>query len=127
MKILGLRIVKNSAYKELKVAAATALALVPSETAKAVQALRQSEIGAAVASDIEAIASKDMSGAEKFEAVLANTLPLVVKFIAKGGIEPALKEVEDIGRALVQTVFNDFKSSNAGKIAKLVLSLFKLI
>lgn len=127
MKILGLRIISNSKFKELKVAAATAMALVPSDVAKAVQALRQSEIGSAIASDIEAIASKDLSGAEKFEAVLSNTLPLVAKFVAQGGIEPALKEVEDIGRALVQSIFNDFKSSTAGKIAKLVLSLFKLI
>lgn len=126
MKILGLRIIPNSRYGELKAAAATALALVPSETAKAVQALRQSEIGSAVASDIEAISSKDMSGTEKFEAVLANTLPLVVSFVAKGGFEPALKEVEDIGRALVQAVYVDFKSSTAGKIAKAVLKLFGL-
>ena len=127
IKILGLRILTKEKFNDLKVAADTALALVPSEVAKAVQALRQSEIGAVVASDIEAMSSKDMSGTEKFEAVLANTLPLVVSFVAKGGFEPALKEVEDIGRALVQAVFNDFKSSTAGTIARTVLKLFKLL
>ena len=127
MKIFGLRIIPNSQFKDLKAAAETALNIVPSETAKAVLALKQTAIGAAVASDIQAISSKDLTGAEKFEAVLANTVPLVVSFLTGKGFAVALDEIEDIGRALVQSVFNDFKSTTAGKVASLILKLFKLI
>lgn len=127
MKIFGLRIIPNSQFKDLKAAAETALNIVPSETAKAVLALKQTPIGAAVANDIEAISSKDLTGAEKFEAVLANTVPLVVSFLTGKGLAVALDEIEDIGRALVQSVFNDFKSTTAGKVASLILRLFKLI
>lgn len=127
VKIFGLRIITKGQFNDLKAAAATALNIVPSETAKAVLALKQTEIGAAVASDIEAISSKDMTGTEKFEAVLANTLPLVVSFLSGKGLAVALDEIEDIGRALVQSIFNDFKSTTAGKIASIILKLFKLL
>ena len=127
IKILGLRILSKERFNDLKAAADSALNIVPSETAKAVLALKQTEIGAAVASDIEAISSKDMTGAQKFEAVLANTLPLVLSFLSGKGLAVALDEIEDIGRALVQSVFNDFKSTTAGTIAKIILNLFKLI
>ncbi|AMK19318.1 hypothetical protein [Sphingobium sp. MI1205] len=127
MKIFGLRIIPNSQFKDLKAAAEIALNIVPSETAKAVLALKQTEIGAAVANNIEAISSKSLTGADKFEAVLANTLPLVADFLTGKGLEVAIAEIEDIGRALVQSVFNDFKSTTAGKIAGLILQLFKLI
>lgn len=127
VKIFGLRIITKGQFNELKAAAATALNIVPSETAKAVLALKQTEIGAAVASDIKAISSKDLTGAEKFETVLANTLPLVLSFLTGNGLSVALDEIEDIGRALVQSVFNDFQSSTAGKIASVILKLFKLL
>ena len=128
IKILGLRILSKSQLNDLKAAAESALNIVPSETAKAVLALKQqTEIGAAIANDIEAISSKDMTGAEKFEAVLANTLPLVLSFLTGKGLSVALDEIEDIGRALVQSVFNDFKSTTAGKLASVILKLFKLI
>lgn len=127
MKIFGLRIIPNSQFKDLKAAAEIALNIVPSETAKAVLALKQTEIGAAVANNIEVISSKSLTGADKFEAVLANTLPLVAGFLTGKGLEVAIDEIEDIGRALVQSVFNDFKSTTAGRIASLILKLFKLI
>jgi|GEM_PF-2057765 len=127
MKILGLRIISNSKFKDLRAAAESALNIVPSETAKAVLALKQTEIGGVIANDIEAISSRSMTGAEKFEAVLANTLPLVASFLTGKGLSVALDEIEDIARALVQSVFNDFKSTTAGKLASAILKLFKLI
>lgn len=127
IKILGLRILTKERFNDLKAAADTALNIVPSETAKAVLALKQTEIGGMVASNIEAIGSETLTGAEKFEKVLENTLPLVASFLTGKGLEVAIDEIEDIGRALVQSVFNDFKSSTAGKIASLILKLFKLL
>ncbi|MEV5033696.1 hypothetical protein MRBLMC3_002933 [Sphingobium sp. LMC3-1-1.1] len=124
--MFGIRIISKSKLNELKAAAAVAMAIVPTETAKAVLALKQTKIGAAVASDIDAMSSKAMTGTEKFEAVLANTLPLVIEFLTDGGFSAAIDEVEDIGRALVQSVFNDFKSTTAGKLAKTILRLVGL-
>lgn len=127
IKILGLRILTKERFNDLKAAADTALNIVPSETAKAVLALKQTEIGGMVASNIEAIGSETLTGAEKFEKVLENTLPLVASFLTGKGLEVAIDEIEDVGRALVQSVFNDFKSSTAGRIANLILKLFKLL
>ena len=127
VKIFGLRIITKGQFNDLKAAAESALNIVPSETAKAVLALKQTEIGAVVASDIAAVASKELTGAQKFEEVLKNTLPLILTFLNKNGLSAALDEIEDIGRALVQSVFNDFKSTTAGGIASLILSLFRLI
>ena len=127
IKILGLRIISKGKYNDLKAAAETALNIVPSETAKAVLALKQTEIGGMIANDIEALSSKKLTGADKFEAVLENALPLVAGFLGGKGIDVAIDEIEDIGRALVQSVFNDFKSSTAGRIASLILKLFKLL
>ncbi|UZW55570.1 hypothetical protein NUH86_01825 [Sphingobium sp. JS3065] len=124
--MFGIRIISKSKLNELKAAAAVAMAIVPTETAKAVLALKQTKIGEAVAIDIEAMSSKSMTGAEKFEAVLSNTIPLVVEFLTDGGLNAALDEVEDIGRALVQSIFNDFKWNAAGKLAKAILRLVGL-
>jgi len=118
MKVLGLRIIKNSQFRELKAAADTALTLAPSEVAKAVQALWQSETGAAVSADIEAISSKNLTAADKFEGVLANTLPLVLGLLNKNGLSAALEEIEDIGHQPVQAVFNDFKSAMTGALQR---------
>lgn len=127
MKILGLRIISNSKFNDLKAAAASVLNIVPSETAKAVLALKQTDIGVAVANDIEAISSESLAGAEKFEKVLANTLPLINKFLNKQGRSAILSDIEDIGRALVQSVYNDFKSTTAGGIAQVILTILKLL
>lgn len=125
--MFGIRIISKSKLNELKAAAAAGLVIAPTETAKAVLLLKQTEIGGVIANDIEAMSSKEMTGSQKFEAVLANTLPLVASFLAGKGLSVALNEIEDIGRALVQSLYNDFKSTTAGKIAAAILKLFKLI
>ncbi|WP_022684571.1 hypothetical protein [Sphingobium bisphenolivorans] len=127
IKILGLRILTKERFNDLKAAAETALNIVPSETAKAVLALKQTEVGSAIASSIEAVSSKEMTGAQKFEAVLEYAVPLVSDFLTGKGLEVAVDQLEDIGRALVQSIYNDFRSSTAGVIAGLILKLFKLV
>lgn len=100
-----------------------AVAIVLSQVDQAVAALKATEIGATVAADIKTMASRELSGSEKFERVLANTLPLVVKFVSGDGGKVALKDVEDIGRALVQSTFNEVVSTKAGGIAAKILKL----
>lgn len=100
------------------------MAFVLTESQKAVAALKQTPIGAAVASNIAAIESEALSGQQKFEAVVANTLPLIVSYVAQGGVKAVVDDVEDIGRALVQQVYNDTRSTKAGQIAQAILALF---
>ena len=92
---------------------------------KAIAALKNTEVGA-VAADIKALTSSTMSGAEKFEAVVVNTLPLLVDALKAGGITKGLKEVEDIGRAFVQDVFNSTISKKAETIGSLLLKVLGL-
>jgi hypothetical protein len=125
MKIFGLHIVSSAALARLRVAGGDIAEFVASEADKAVLALKSTDIGAAVAQDIATVNDHALSGVEKFEKVLANTLPLVLHYVTAGGINAALKDVEDIARSLVQAVFNDFKSTSAGKVARAILALFK--
>lgn len=104
-------------------AAKSVIAFALTEEQKAVAALKQTAIGAAVAADIKALKSDTMSGQQKFEEVVKNTLPLIVSMIAEGGVQKTVKDVEDIGRALVQSVFNDVASTKAGSIATTILKL----
>ena len=93
------------------------------EAQKAVAALKQTTIGATVAADVKAISDKALSGTEKFEAVVANTMPLIANFLTSGGRKTAIAEVEDVARALVQDVFNDTLSTKAASIASVILKL----
>jgi len=93
---------------------------------KAIAALKNTEVGAAVAADIKALTSSTLSGPEKFEAVVVNTLPLLVDALKAGGITKGLKEVEDIGRAFVQDVFNSTVSKKAETIGSLLLKVLGL-
>lgn len=80
-------------------------AFVLSEPAKLVATLASSSIGATVKADITALMDKSLSGAEKFEQVLASTLPLVVKYATNPGT--IITDAGGIARALVQTLYND--------------------
>lgn len=93
------------------------------ETQKVVAALSTSTIGKTVAANIAELMGSADSGAVKFEKVVANTLPLLAQLLTQGGRVTAIKEVEDIGRALVQQVFNDTMSTKAGTIASQILAL----
>jgi hypothetical protein len=96
------------------------------ETQKAVVALTKTGLGAAVAADIATLSNSGLTGTQKFEQVVANTLPQIVTLLTSGGRAVTLAEVEDLGRALVQQVFNDTKSTKAGTVATLILGLLGL-
>lgn len=93
---------------------------------KAVAALKNTSVGTAVAADIKALSSSTMTGAEKFEAVVANTLPLVTDLLATGGLKKAETEVADIAREFVQSVFNTVASKKAETIGSLILKVLGL-
>ena len=123
MAFLGIHIISSAKLNELKQQAEQ---FAMTEAGRAVIALQKTDIGAAVAADIKAVSSTTMTGGQKFEAVLANTLPLIVKYATGGGISAVVDDVEDIGRALVQMVFNDVKSTKAGSIGRQILKLLGL-
>ena len=93
------------------------------ETQKAVAALAKSSIGQNIAADIAALTDSSLAGAEKFEQVVTTTLPMLANMLSASGRQTALAEVEDLGRALVQQIYNDTKSTKAGSIATLILGL----
>lgn len=106
-------------------AAHAAEEFVLTEVQKAVAVLKTTKLGAVVAADIQTVASRNISGAQKFEQVVTNTVPLIVTFLAdNGAIKVAVQEVSDIARELVQSTYNDTKSTAAGTLATLILSLF---
>lgn len=76
-----------------------------SEPAKLVATLASSSIGATVKADITALMDQNKSGLQKFEEVVANTLPLVEKYVAGPGT--IITDAEGIARGLVQQVYND--------------------
>lgn len=125
MSFFGIHILSDAAVAHLKAAGHDVTEFVASEADKAVIALKGTSIGATVAADIAAVTDHALTGPQKFEKVLANTLPLVLQYVTGGGFAGVLKDVEDIARGLVQSVFNDTKSTNAGKVAADILKLFK--
>lgn len=116
LKIFGLTILSSSELAAIKSFALT-------EGEKAVAALKQTDIGKTVAADIATAASTDLTGVEKFEQVLTNTLPLIQTLLTSQGLKAELADLEDLGRSLVQTVYNDIKSTTVGTWATSILKL----
>jgi len=99
------------------------LDIILTPTQKAVAALKQTAVGVAILADIKAVSSKDLNGQQKFEEVVANTLPLVLEIVKGDGIKATIADVEDIGRALVQEIYNDQMSKKALSVAKSILKI----
>ena len=88
-----------------------------SEAAKVVAALKETDIGTAVANDVSALTNSTLTGAQKFEQVVASATPLVLKYATGGGIAALEADVVGITRALVQTIYTDIADTGFGKIA----------
>ena len=86
-------------------------------------ALRKTQIGATVELDIMALADSSLTGAQKFEKVVASTLPLLATMVAGTSTDQSKADVADIACALVQTTYNDIMSTKAGSIASVILRL----
>lgn len=104
---------------------------VVSEVQKAVAVLKTTDLGGAIAKIVTDVTTKTnpdgsvMTGSEKFASVLADSIPLVEQFLTnKGAVGVAVTAVEDVARELVQSIFNDTKSTTAGSLATQVLALF---
>jgi hypothetical protein len=69
------------------------------------------------------LSNSSLTGEQKFEQVVTTTLPILANMLSASGRQTANGEVEDIGRALVQQVFNNTKFTKAGSIATLILGL----
>ncbi|WP_404711470.1 hypothetical protein [Sphingomonas sp. MMS24-J13] len=72
-----------------------------------VATLKGTSIGAAVVGDIKALTDSSLSGAEKFEKVVANTAPLVLQYVVGGGFSTIVGDAKDLARELVQSLYND--------------------
>jgi hypothetical protein len=121
--MFGIRILSS---KQLAAIKAEAASLALSEASRAVAALKQSEIGNVVAKDIMVMSASNLTGVQKFEKVVANTAPLLVKYVTGGGFAAVEADVMDIARNLVQSIYNDVRSKTAPNIGKAILKLLGL-
>lgn len=97
-----------------------------SEASKIIAGLKTTDIGAAVIADIAVVESTDLTGAQKFEQVVANTAPLILKYVTGGGIAAVESDVLGIAQGLVQTVYLDVQSTSFAKLAGPLLKLLGL-
>ena len=74
-------------------------------------------IGALIVADIKSVASHDLTNQQKFEQVVANTLPVVLGIAATGGVSLAKSDVLSLVNALVQNVYTAEVSTTAGATA----------
>lgn len=123
MNLFGLHLLSSKQIAAIK-AEASSLAL--SEAGKAVAYLKTTEIGKAVAADIDAINNRKLSGSQKFEKVVANTAPLIVKYVTGGGLAAVEADVLDLARGVVQSVYNDLKSKTAPNLGRAILKMVGL-
>lgn len=127
MSTLGIHILTDKQFHALQELGHSVQPFVLSEAQKAVALLKQTDIGLTVMSDIQAVASKQLTGVQKFEQVVANTAPLVLKYVTGGGVSAVLADVSDIARELVQSLYNDFTSTKASSIAMDLLAVLKKV
>jgi hypothetical protein len=119
IKIFGLTILPTKQLNALKEAAGT-------EADRVVAALKQTEIGDAVVDSIKAIDNQALTGQQKFEIVVAEVAPIILRYVQNGGVKAAIGDVEDLGRQLVQSVYNSVKSKGFGKIVSGLVKLLGL-
>jgi hypothetical protein len=123
MKLFGIRIISDAKFKRLT---GEVSGFINTEADRVVLALKQTSLGDAVLDSIEAIADDDMPGNEKFQKVVSEVAPLVLHYVASGGVPALLDDVEDLARHLVQSVYNDMKSTGFGKLVKQLVDLLGL-
>lgn len=130
LKIFGFTLISNADLAELKAAASREIdTIVPfwkAEADKVVAALKNTEIGDAVADSIVAISDANLSGAEKFSKVVGEIAPLVLNYVNRGGVNAVIEDVEDLARQLVQSTYNDVMSTGFGKIVRALRDLLGL-
>lgn len=126
MKIFGIHILTSKQVKAIKTGVDEAGNFLSLESDRVVAALKQTSLGTVVANVISAVDNDDLSGSQKFEKVLSAVGPEVLNYIQRGGVPALIDDVEDIARQLVQSVYNDFKSTGFGKIVKQLLKLLGL-
>lgn len=88
---------------------------------QAVAILQQTDIGAAVTAEVKTLQSSSLTGPQKFDQALAIAVPLIIKYAAGGGVALLEKDGLDIGRQLVQTIYNREVSTTAGAAASAIL------
>ena len=120
MSFLGIHILSDAAVQHLKDAGHQVETFAVSETTKVIAAAKTTDLGKAATDAIAAVSSHDLSGPQKFEAAVAAFLPTVLHYATQGGFSGVIKDVESFGRQMLQTVFDDTKSSTAGQVASAV-------
>ena len=131
MKIFGIRIRLPWSKIEQAVedVAEEAVEFAGGQIDKAVAMLKQTNVGTSVTGIIEAVANEDLSGREKFERVVASSIPILKDFLDNGKLDTTLGDIEDLARQLVQSSYNDWNATGglkrlAGPLIALIKSIF---
>ena len=127
MKIFGLTILSAAALAHLKEAGHEVETFAISEVQKAVAAAKQTDLGAAVTAAINDATTTVLPVAQRLEKVVADIAPQVVRYVSGGGVTAVIADVESFARELVQSVFNDAKSTKAVTVAQAILSMLRLV
>lgn len=90
---------------------------------RVVAALKRTELGDMVIDSINAVASEELTGAQKFEVVVSETAPRVLRYVQSGGIPALEADVMDLTRALVQSAYLELRSVGFNKIVGALVKL----
>ena len=119
MKIFGIHILTKTQLASIK-----GFAL--GELDKAVAAAKQTEIGGAAAHAIALVEQPGLSGAQKMEKAIEIVAPVVIDYVAKGGLAAVIADAEQFARAVIESTLADAKQTKALQIAQVVLRLIGL-
>lgn len=84
-----------------------------SETQKLVAEVKQTDLGTLALNLVQLLASHDLAGPAKLDAVVAALVPALTALEAKGGLAGLVTSIEDFARELAQSAYNDFKAALA--------------
>ena len=126
MSFLGIHLLTDAAVQHLKAAGHQVEAFAVNEFDKAVTAAKSTEIGTAALSAVHAVMDKTMTGEEKMLHAIGAVAPVVVDYVAKGGLPAVVADAEQFARAVIESTLADVKHTKAVSIAQAILKLLGL-
>ncbi len=76
-----------------------------------VLALKASPVGAFIASEMATLKDSTLTGAEKFEQVVAKAIPAAITLFAAGGVTATAEQLEDTVHGAAQLIYNQTLST----------------
>ena len=126
MSFLGIHILSDAAVAHLKASGHQVETFAVNEFDKALAAAKQTEIGTAALKAVHAAEDTTLTGPQKLEQAVAAVAPVVVDYVAKGGLSAVISDAETFARSLVESTLADVKQTKVVGIAQAILKLLGL-